>query len=65
MDMNKSRYYLITGLDEGVEITPYIIDTRDSDLEFHLHSYGDMSRRYTPLSSDEVIDHMRKGIEIC
>jgi hypothetical protein len=56
-----SRYYLITGLDEGVEIEHYGIDTKESDLNYHLDVYGDAARYCEPITKEEFIKVNKKG----
>ena len=52
------QYYLITGLDEGTSIEPYIINDEDNDLDCHLVERGDMCRFYQKLSQEEVIQFL-------
>lgn len=56
----EKQYYLISGLDEGVSIDPYIINDQDNDLDFHLTENGDMCRYYKKLTKDEVIEFLMK-----
>jgi hypothetical protein len=44
------RYYKITGLDEGVPIEPYVIDSVHESLDCHLCELGDTSRHAEAIS---------------
>lgn len=59
----EKQYYLITGNNEGIPMEPYIINNKDNSLGYHLQVEGDCSRRYTPITPNEVIDKMRSGVQ--
>jgi hypothetical protein len=45
-----ARYYKITGLDEGVPIDPYVIDSVHEDIDCNLCELGDASRQAEEIS---------------
>lgn len=56
----RQKYYKITGLDEGVPITPYGV-TLDQ-LDSALYTFGDMSRHHEAISFDEYVLLANNGI---
>ena len=58
----RTRYFLITGLDEGKEITPYIVETYASAPD--LEARGDMSRSYEPISKKKAMELIEQGVEL-
>ena len=58
-----TRFFLITGLDAGVGIEPYIVETYASapDLEVR----GDMSRSYEQITEQRVKELTKQGVQIC
>lgn len=54
------QYYIIKGNDEGRAIEPYLIDSEENDLDFHLSCNGDCSREYTPISAEEALNFVRE-----
>jgi len=60
-----SKYFLITGLSNGIEIDPYMVETF-GDLPYVIVNppYGDEVRYYEELSEHDVIENMKKGIEL-
>lgn len=63
------KYYLITGLDEGIEIEPYVIDDKNEDLNYHLSCYGDSARYSQKITKERALELERlynnKRIELC
>ena len=60
-----TKYFLITGLDDGVGIEPYIVETNGSQPYTVVNPpYGDHSRQAQEISKSEVIEHLKNGIEI-
>ena len=55
------KYYKITGLDEGVPITPFV--TTEQGLDDALNCYGDACRYYEPISKEEY-DALNKKAEL-
>jgi hypothetical protein len=45
-----ARYYKITGLDEGIPIDPYVIDSVHESLDCHLCELADTSRHAEAIS---------------
>ncbi len=58
------RFYLITGLDSGREIKPFIIESTIEGLNPYLNVIGDAVRYYEPISERQVIDKVREGVEL-
>lgn len=59
------RYFLITGLDDGVGIEPYIVETDGSEPYAVINiPHGDHSRQAQEISKSEVIELMKQGIEL-
>ncbi len=60
-----TKYYLITGLNEGRDIEPYITETNGS-LPYVAYNqpYGDAVRYYEEISERKVIELMREGVAI-
>lgn len=56
------KYYLITGLDSGVPIEPYIVETEADFPETYQSKNGDLVRYSTPLTKEEVDEHVKNGI---
>lgn len=48
------NYYLITGLENGEPITPFIVES-ETIPHSYLNCYGDMARYYEPITKEEVI----------
>jgi len=60
-----TKYFLITGLDNGLEIEPYIEETNGSQpYSVTNPPYGDHARWAKEISREEVIEHMKNGVEI-
>lgn len=60
-----TRYFLITGLDEGLDITPHIEETDGSQPYSVVNPpYGDHARWAEELTKSEVIEYMKNGIKI-
>ena len=55
------KYYKITGLDEGVPITPFV--TTEQGLDDALSCYGDACRYYESISKEEY-DALNKKAEL-
>ena len=47
------KYYKITGLDNGVPIEPYGVETNGACPELHATLYGDRVRYYEPITEEE------------
>ena len=60
----RTNYFLITGMDEGVAIKPYMVETYNASPYLLENEYGDSVRYYEPLTKDEVIQLMKKGVEL-
>jgi hypothetical protein len=66
-----ARYYKITGLDEGLPIEPYVIDSVHESLDCHLCELGDKSRhaeeisqrQYTIETIDGYVEDLKAFIE--
>lgn len=59
------KYFLITGMDEGVPITPYIVEVLSDYPSIALSdNYGDRVRYYTPLTAGEVVEYMKDSAEV-
>lgn len=58
------RYFLITGLDEGNQIQPYIVETEADFPQLQQNNFGDSVRYYEPITEREVIELLKNGIEI-
>lgn len=60
-----TKYFLITGLDEGLDIEPYIVETwGEQPIEVIAPLYGDHSRYAKEITQREVIEYMKNGVEI-
>jgi len=61
--MSEKRY-IITGLDEGIEIMPFVVYQSDLNLIFD-NAYGDKHRDYVPYTKelyDELLrEYKRNG----
>lgn len=57
------RYFLITGLDDGNPIEPYMVET-NGELPYVIQNppYGDHARYCQDIGRTEVIDNMKKGM---
>lgn len=59
------RYFLITGLDNGKPIDPYIVITDADFPELQPNEfYHDHVRYYQPITREQAIEHFANGIEI-
>ena len=58
----RTRYFLITGLDNGIEIEPYIIETWGNVP--HLEVYGDKARYVEPISKKKAMELIEQGVEL-
>ena len=64
-DLKMSRYFLITGLDDGRGITPYIAETNGLEPYIMVNPpHGDHSRQAQEISKSETLELMKQGIEI-
>jgi hypothetical protein len=57
------RYFLITGLDEGNPIQPYMVETETDFPQLQPNNFGDSVRYYEPLTERQVIENLKNGIE--
>lgn len=60
-----TKYFLITGFDEGKFIEPYIVKT-DGELPYIITHppYGDKARYYEKLTLSEAIKKSKEGIKL-
>jgi hypothetical protein len=56
------RVFLVTGLNEGKEIDPYMLET-DGNVPY-IDEYGDMARYVDELSEAVVKDNLKNGIPL-
>ena len=56
------NYFKITGLDNGTEIEPYIIETWGNVP--HLEVYGDKARYVEPISKKKAMELIEQGVEL-
>lgn len=56
------NYFKITGLDNGIEIEPYIIETWGNVP--HLEVYGDKARYVEPISKKKAMELIEQGVEL-
>ena len=60
-----TKYFLITGLDDGIGIEPYITETDGSQPYIMVNPpHGDHSRQAQEISKSETLELMKQGIEI-
>ena len=48
-----TKYYKITGLDNGIEIEPYGVETNGSYPQINVGLYRDSVRYYEPITKEE------------
>ena len=48
-----TKYFKITGLDNGTEIEPYGVETNGSCPTLNVGLYGDRVRYYEPITKEE------------
>ena len=48
-----TKYFKITGLDNGIEIEPYGVETNGSCPTLNVGLYGDRVRYYEPITKEE------------
>lgn len=58
----RMNYFKITGLDNGIEIEPYIIETWGNVP--HLEVYGDKARYVEPISKKKAMELIEQGVEL-
>lgn len=58
-----TRFFLITGMDEGKDIEPYMVET-DGGQPYIIQNppYGDACRNATEIGKIEVIRNLQKGM---
>ena len=56
-----TQYFKITGLDNGIPIEPYGVETNGACPEFHARLYGDRVRYYEPITKEEYQKLTNKG----
>ena len=55
----RTKYYKITGLDEGVPIEPYYVESNSVDIHSIVSCYGDCSREYEEISKKEYLKNIK------
>ena len=48
-----TKYFKITGLDNGIEIEPYGVETNGESPTISVGLYGDKVRYYEPITKEE------------
>lgn len=59
-----NNYYLITGLNAGFEITPYIVYCKQYEVYDFISVYGDACRYFEEISKEKAEELQRNGIEL-
>lgn len=61
-----TRYFIITGLNEGKDISPYVVET-DGSLPYEIENppYGDCSREAREISKKEYNAYRNIGESQC
>lgn len=61
-----TRYFMITGLNEGKNISPYVVET-DGSLPYEIENppYGDCCREATELTKKEYNAYLNRGEDHC
>jgi len=58
------RYFLITGLDNGEPIMPYIVETENTYPYILSDGYGDKVRYYQAISEKKAKKLVKNGAEL-
>lgn len=60
----RTRYFLITGLDNGIEIEPYIIEIWGNVPHLEGYLEGDKARYVEPISKKKAMELIEQGVEL-